>query len=127
MTTQNSMKAARYEHYGPPENLTICDVPVPTCKNEEVLINIKYTTVNRTDCGFLRAKPFIVRLFAGLRKPRNPILGCEFSGTVVDTGADVTDFSIGDDVFGFKDDDHGFGGHAQFTRHAAAWLTRENS
>jgi len=110
-----TMTAAVYEHYGSPEVLELKTIPVPDYADDEVLIRVHYSTVNRTDCGFLRAEPFIVRLFAGLTKPKNTILGCEFTGEIVATGSAVTDFEIGDRVLGFKDDDFGFGGHAQFT------------
>jgi len=113
--TQQSMQAAVYKEYGPPEVLSVKTVGVPGYADNEILIRVHYSTVNRTDCGFLRAKPFIVRLIAGLTKPKSTILGSEFSGEVVATGHAVTDYQIGDHVFGFKDDDHGFGGHAQFT------------
>jgi len=71
--------------------------------------------VNRTDCGFIAADPFIIRLFAGLLKPKYPILGCEYSGEVVEVGPDITQYKIGDRVFGFCDDDFGFGGHGEYT------------
>lgn len=109
-----SMTAAVYEQYGSPEVVQIKTVPVPEYAEDEVLIRVHYSTVNRTDCGFLRAKPFIVRFFSGLTKPKNTILGSEFAGEVVATGATVTDFAIGDRVFGFTDEVYGFGGHAQF-------------
>ena len=68
-----------------------------------------------TDCGFLRAQPFIVRFFAGLLKPKFNILGSEFSGEVVEVGSSVSEFKPGDRLFGFRDDDFGFGGLAEFT------------
>lgn len=115
MNKPQTMLAAVYEQYGPPEVLNVTSVAVPEQGDNEVLIRVHYSTVNRTDCGFLRAEPFIVRLFAGLTKPKNQILGCEFSGEVIATGSAVTDYQTGDRVFGFKDDDYGFGGHAQYT------------
>lgn len=115
MSATQSMIAAVYQQYGPPEVLQVKTVPVPEYSDNDVLIRVHYSTVNRTDCGFLRAKPFIVRFFSGLTKPKSTILGCEFSGEVRATGKSVTGYQVGDRVFGFKDDDHGFGGHAQFT------------
>lgn len=116
------MQAAVYRQYGPPEVLQVETVPMPIYADDDVLVRVHYSSVTRTDCGFLRAEPFIVRFFSGLLKPKSPILGCEFSGEVVAIGAAVSNYQIGDRVFGFKDDDHGFGGHAQYTRMPASGL-----
>lgn len=112
-----TMQAAVYRRYGSPEVLEIERLPIPDIDGNEVLIRVHASTVNRTDCGFLTGKPVIVRLFSGLLRPNAPILGCEFAGEIVKTGSDVdvSEFAIGDRVFGFKDDDYGFGGHAQYT------------
>jgi NADPH:quinone reductase-like Zn-dependent oxidoreductase len=108
----DAMKAAVHTQYGPPEVVRVVDTPQPVPKDDEVLVRVRATSVNRTDCGFLRAKPFVVRFFAGLTKPRRTILGCEFAGEVEAVGAGVTRFSVGDRVFGF--DDGGWGGHAEY-------------
>jgi NADPH:quinone reductase-like Zn-dependent oxidoreductase len=107
------MKAAVNTKYGlPGEVLEIIDVKKPTPKNDEILIRVHASAVNRTDDGFLRAKPWVVRLFAGLTKPKITILGCEFAGEVTETGSLVKDFKKGDRVFGF--DDIKWGGHGQY-------------
>ena len=109
------MKAAVYKCYGSPDELSIEEVPQPVPQKKDVLVRIHASSVNRTDCGFLRGKPLIVRLFSGLRKPKSTILGCEFAGEIVEIGESVEVFSVGDRVMGFKDDDYGFGGHAEYT------------
>jgi len=106
------MKAIVHTRYGPPEFLQLKEVEKPTPSDNEVLIKIHATTVNRTDCGFLRAKPFIVRFFSGLIKPRNASLGNEFAGKIEAVGRDVTSFHVGDKVFGYNDVD--FGAHAEY-------------
>lgn len=106
------MKAAVYTRYGPPEVVQIKDVPRPTPNDDEVLIRVHATTVNRTDCGFLRGKPFIVRFFSGLPNPRQPILGNEFAGEIEAVGKDVTAFTVGDRVFGYCEGP--FGAHAEY-------------
>lgn len=107
-----SMKAATYHSYGPPEVVKIEAVDKPVPKDDEVLIKVNTTTVNRTDCGFRSAEYFIVRFFSGLFKPGNKILGCEFSGTIEMIGKDVIHYKPGDRVFGFNDAK--FGGHAEY-------------
>lgn len=106
------MKVALHTRYGGPEVVSIGDIPKPDLGEHDVLIRVRAGTVNRTDCGFRSAQYFISRLFSGLLRPKNPVLGCEFAGEVVDVGASVTFFKQGNLVFGYDDDS--FGGHAQF-------------
>lgn len=106
------MKAAIYKQYGPPEVVTVTDFPLCVPKENQIMIKVHYSTVNRTDCGFRSAEYVISRLFSGLLRPKQPILGCEFSGEVLSCGSAVKLFKPGDRVFGF--DDKGFGGHAEF-------------
>jgi NADPH:quinone reductase-like Zn-dependent oxidoreductase len=107
------MKAAVRTSYGPPEVVRIAEVDRPTAKDNQVLVKVRATTVNRTDCGFRAGKPFFVRLLTGLPKPRVRILGTEFAGTVEAVGRGVTSFAVGDRVFGFKG--LPFGAHAEYT------------
>jgi NADPH:quinone reductase-like Zn-dependent oxidoreductase len=89
------MKAAVHTRYGPPEVVRIAEVAKPTAKDHEVLVKVHATTVNRTDCGFRGAKPFLIRFFTGLRRPRATVQGGEFAGQVEATGRDVTSFESG--------------------------------
>lgn len=97
------MKAAIRKSYGPPQNIRIEEIEKPVPKDNEVLIKVYATTVNRTDCANLTAKPFIMRFVIGFFKPRKIILGTDFAGTVVEIGKHVQDFKIDDRVFGFTD------------------------
>ena len=106
------MKAAIYTHYGAPEVVQLKEVPKPKAKDNEVLIKVYASTVNRTDCGFRSAKYFISRLFSGLFRPKNQVLGCEFAGVIEEIGTTVSTFKVGDKVFGFNDST--FGGHAEY-------------
>lgn len=90
--------------------ITEVDRPVPG--RGEVLVRIHATTVNRTDCGFRAAKPWIVRFFSGLTKPKVTINGSEFAGVVEELGGGVTSFALGDRVFGFSEDR--LGAHAEY-------------
>ena len=104
------MRAVVYDTYGPPEVLRLEDAPQPVPKDDEVLVKIHVTTVNRTDCGWRKAEPFFVRSFLGLRRPQRRILGSELAGEVAAVGAAVSEFAVGDHVFGVS----GFGAHAEF-------------
>lgn len=105
------MRAVVHDRYGPPEVLRIDEAERPVPAAGEVLIRIRATTVNRTDCAVRAAKPFLWRLFKGLLRPRQRILGMELSGEVEAVGAGVSGFDVGDRVFGIK----GSGAYAEFT------------
>ena len=106
------MKAFVYNDYGSPDVLQLKEVPKPIPKDNEVLIRIYATTVNRTDCGFLSGKPFIARFFTGLFRPKIKTLGNEFAGEIEMIGKDVKSFVPGDKVFGYNDAK--FGAHAEY-------------
>ena len=106
------MKAVIYTKYGSPDVLQLIEVEKPIPLDNEVLIIVKATTVNRTDCAQLRAKPFIMRFLTGLFKPKRPILGTVFAGKIEAIGKGVVSFKVGDDVFGL--DDVGLNSHAQY-------------
>ena len=106
------MKAVVYTEYGPPEVAKLIEVYKPVPKDDEVLIRVCASTVNRTDSGIRSAVYFISRFWSGLLRPRYQILGCEFAGIIEEIGKDVTTFKNGDNVFGYNDQT--FGGHAEF-------------
>ena len=106
------MKASVYSKYGLPDVLEVSPVEKPIPRDHEVLIQVFATTVNRTDCAMLKAKPFIMRFLTGMFKPTNPILGTDFAGRIESIGNKVTSLAIGDRVFGF--DDGGISSHAEY-------------
>jgi len=106
------MKAAVNRIYGTPDVLSVEDIRTPLVGEHDILVGVHNSGVNRTDSGFLHARPFVTRFFSGLTKPRNLVLGCEFAGEVSEIGTGVTEFKVGDKVFGF--DDVRWGGHAQY-------------
>ena len=105
------MRAVVHDRYGPPDVLRLEDVERPVPKEDEVLVKVHATTVNRTDCHRRAADPFLWRLFAGLRRPKRRILGSELAGDVEAIGAAVTGFAAGDQVFGLNP--WTFGAHAE--------------
>jgi len=106
------MKAAVQTRYGPPEVVRILEVEKPVLKDNEVLVKVHATTVNRTDCACRAARPFFMRLFTGLVRPRAMVLGNEFAGVLEAVGAGVTSFEVGDKVFGYNEGP--FGAHAEY-------------
>lgn len=116
------MKAIRCLKYGGSENLVMDDFEKPSPKINEVLIRIKATSVTASDILIrkLNEPPiprFILQLIFGFGKPRNPILGMVSSGVVVEKGAKVSAFNIGDEVFAYGSVSpmkHRFGSYAEF-------------
>ena len=106
------MKAAVSTRYGPPEVVHVVDVPRPAPEPDTMLVRVRATTVNRTDCGFRAPHPWFIRGFTGLKKPKRTILGNEFAGVVEAVGENVSRFAVGDRVFGYEDAH--FGGHAEY-------------
>jgi NADPH:quinone reductase-like Zn-dependent oxidoreductase len=121
------MRAVVYDRYGPPEVLRLEDVERPVPHADEILIRIHTSTVNRADCAERSGKRFISRfliplltmredlrhkrrVLGGALRPERPILGSELAGEVEAVGAAVSEFKVGDRVFGMSP----FGAHAEF-------------
>lgn len=94
------MKALVYRRYGGPDVLELADVPQPQPGEREVLVRVHAASVNAADRVLLRGKPFIVRLGLGFLRPRRPTLGFDVAGRVEAVGRRVTQFHVGEDVFG---------------------------
>ncbi len=107
------MKAAVRSKYGLPGDLSVKELEIPTPKDDEVLIKVYVTTVNRTDCHVLSGRPFFMRLFTGLFKPRSSIIGSDFTGEIAAVGSQVKSFKPGDKIMGFGGA-FGCGSHAQY-------------
>jgi NADPH:quinone reductase-like Zn-dependent oxidoreductase len=110
------MKAAVHDRYGPPGIVRLEDVERPTPREGEILVRVRATTVNRTDCHRREASPFVWRFMLGLRRPRMRVLGMEFAGVVEGVGPSVDEFAVGDEVFGMTL----YGAHAELLRVKAA-------
>lgn len=99
------MKAVICTKYGPPEVLQIQDIPKPIPNDNQILVKIVATAVNSGDVrvraldvkGFMKT---VMRFVLGFSKPRKPILGTVFSGIVEQVGKNVSNFKIGDEVYG---------------------------
>ena len=84
------MKAIVYTRYGSPDVLQLKEIEKPVPGDDEVLVRVHATTVNRTDCATIRAVPFFLRIATGLFRPKKHIPGTEFSGEVVTPGKNVS-------------------------------------
>jgi NADPH:quinone reductase-like Zn-dependent oxidoreductase len=93
------MRAVVQDRYGPPEVLHIEEVPKPVPGQGEVLIRVHASTVSQTDAHVRRANLFW-RLFLGWRRPRHRTLGIDLAGIVEAVGPGVSEFKVGDEVFG---------------------------
>lgn len=100
------MRAIVHDRYGPPDVLRLADVERPVPKDDEVLVKVHATTVTQTDCHMREASPFIWRFMLGLRRPKRRILGLEFAGVIEAFGSAVTEFDVGDRVFGLRNGSH---------------------
>ena len=95
-----TMRAAVRERYGPPaEVVTVTDVERPTATGDQLLVRVHAASVNRADLDGIQPKPSFIRLFLGVRRPRQPRLGTDVAGVVEAVGPDVTGFAPGDRVF----------------------------
>jgi len=94
------MKAIVYDHYGPPDVLRFEEIEKPKPADDQVLIQVRASSVNPYDWHFIRGTPSLLRLFAGLRAPKSRHLGADVAGVVETVGRNVTSFKAGDAVFG---------------------------
>ena len=108
--------AAQRDRYGPPEVVALREVPVPTPKEGQVLVRLHAASVNRADLDGLKPRPGFVRLFMGLRAPRNPAIGTDAAGVVEEVGPGVTRLKPGDAVMG----DMFIGGQGSFAEYVCA-------
>lgn len=102
------MKAAITPSYGPADVLQTRELPTPTIGEHQVLVQIHATPVTAGDRR-LRAADFPSiaavpgRLMMGVLRPRNIVQGTMFAGRIVEVGSAVTQYAVGDDVFGSTD------------------------
>ena len=115
-TITPTMRGAVQHRYGSGEVLGVEHVPTPAPGSGEVLVRVRAAGVSRGAWHLMTGRPYLVRIGTGLRRPRRRIPGMELAGEVVALGADVTDFAVGDEVFGF--------GRSTFADYAVAKTAR---
>lgn len=94
------MKAFIKEIYGGPEILKLEEIDKPTVKKNHLLIRVMANSANAADWHILRGKPILARFSFGLFRPKIKTFGADFAGVVEEVGEGVTDFKVGDRVFG---------------------------
>jgi NADPH:quinone reductase-like Zn-dependent oxidoreductase len=99
-TAQHMMQAIMQEGYGSADVLRLNRTARPRIADQEVLLRVNAAGLDRGAWHFMTGRPYVMRLATGLRTPKNPVLGREVAGTVVEVGASVTRFAVGDEVFG---------------------------
>jgi len=98
--------------YGSADVLRLARIARPEPAANEVLVRVRAAGLDRGQWHLMTGRPYLLRLVAGVRGPRNPVMGLDVAGTVVAAGTAVTRFSAGDEVFGF--------GQGTFAEYAAA-------
>jgi NADPH:quinone reductase-like Zn-dependent oxidoreductase len=99
-TKTTTMRAVVQDRYGSSEVLRPARVARPVLADDEVLLHVNAAGLDRGTEHLMTGKPYVARLFVGLRKPKNPIPGRDAAGTVAAVGSSVTRFAIGDEVYG---------------------------
>lgn len=98
----NPMKAIVHCDYGSADVLKLEDVEKPAPGDDEILVRVRAAALNPLDWHYMRGTPYVMRIEAGLRKPKDTRAGVDFAGTVESVGRNVTRFRPGDEVFGAK-------------------------
>src|ERR1035438_7670104 len=94
------MKAIVYDHYGPPDVLRFEEIEKPVPTDDQVLIQVRASSVNPYDWHFIRGTPIFIRLFTGIRAPKSRRLGTDVAGIVEAVGCNVASLKPGDAIFG---------------------------
>lgn len=106
------MKAIVLEKYGSTKNLAFKEISRIKIKEDELLIKMKYTSINSADLDFIYGHPLV--RFTGLFKPGYPILGSDCVGFVEEVGSQVSRFEIGDKVWADLSNPLSYGTFAQY-------------
>ncbi|MGD9955211.1 MAG: NAD(P)-dependent alcohol dehydrogenase [Candidatus Nanopelagicales bacterium] len=98
MHTQSTMKAWTQDAYGDPSTFVQREIAVPVAADDEILVRVQAVGLNAADWHLFRGRPYAARAAFGLRRPKNPVMGSDVAGVVVQVGSAVTSFAVGDEV-----------------------------
>lgn len=99
-TPAPTMTAAAHRRFGAPSTIETVTMPRPEPGDDQVLVAVQVASLNPYDWHFVRGLPYIARIQAGLRTPKRPVVGADLAGVVAAVGDGVTEFAVGDRVFG---------------------------
>jgi NADPH:quinone reductase-like Zn-dependent oxidoreductase len=103
----------QHEYGAPKDVLHLAEVAMPVAGAEDVLVSVQASSANPWDWHFIRGEPVLLRPagLGGVRRPKFPVPGGDFAGTVEQVGSGVRAFKPGDEVYGF--------GHGAFAEYIA--------
>jgi NADPH:quinone reductase-like Zn-dependent oxidoreductase len=102
MPNVQTMKAIVCERYGSPDVLKLKDIAKPVIDDDSMLVRVRAASINAYDWHMMRGSPSLVRMMAGLRKPKSSGMGVDVAGQVEAVGKNITEFRPGDEVFGAR-------------------------
>src|SRR5919197_1439884 len=94
------MKAVVHCEYGTPDVLEVKDIEKPTPDDTQILVRVRAASLNPLDGHFVRGMLLARMMGGGLRKPKDTRVGVDYAGTVEAVGKNVTQYKVGDEVFG---------------------------
>jgi NADPH:quinone reductase-like Zn-dependent oxidoreductase len=97
------MKAIIRKRFGRPDVLELAELPLPVPDDDQLLVRVENTSLNRADWYTMIGQPLLGRPSMGWRRPKSERLGTDYSGVVEAVGKNVTGFQPGDEVFGGRD------------------------
>ncbi|MGN6576658.1 MAG: NAD(P)-dependent alcohol dehydrogenase [Nocardioides sp.] len=98
--TDRTMRAVLQDRYGTADVLRLGRAPRPSVGDHDVLVEVRAAGLDRGTEHLVSGKPYAMRLAFGMRRPKNPVPGRDVAGVVVETGAAVSRFAVGDQVYG---------------------------
>lgn len=111
------MQAMLQSAYGGPEVYRLGAAPRPRAAAGEVVVQVHAAGLDRGTWHMMTGRPYLMRLMGfGFSRPKAPVAGLEVAGVVVELGAGVTRFEVGDAVFGIA--------KGAFAEYAAALETK---